>query len=289
MPFWACIGLLSVAQGAIVALPRAQPPPGGLGRLHSSWWALLPVGSLVGFVLVAQLTETGSADVLTYVALVAVPPLAGLALGWLARGSRPQAALAVLPLFALAWADRTGLAGEAAALLLSSLSCVALGVLIAAVTPARWLAVGIVAMALADAALVIADQLQRPNSALSAARPAASLPRLQAAIFGSASMGYGDLFVAGVLGGLLALELGRRRQLLGAVLVAALALAFDLLFFFVDELPATVPVAAGLVAIELARRRSVASHSDMALADGTERLVTQRSGAQSSAADARSL
>jgi hypothetical protein len=255
MPFWACIGLLSVAQGVIVALPRAQPPPGRLSRLNSSWWALLPAGSLVGFVLVAQLSEARSALALTYVALVAVPPLAALALAKLGRGSRQAMALVVLPLFALAWADRAGLAGEAAALLLSGLSCVALGVLIASVTPARWLASGIVAMALADVALVVADQLQQPNSVLSAAHPAASLPRLQAAIFGSASMGFGDLFVAGVLGGLLAFKLGGRVQLIGAALVAGLALAFDLLFFVVNELPATVPVAAGLMAIEVARRR----------------------------------
>jgi hypothetical protein len=243
-----------------VALPCAQSLP-RLRRLHSSWWALLPAGSLVGFVLVAQLAEVGSADVLSYVALVAVPPLAGLALGWLVRGSRPQAAVAVVPLFALAWTDRTGLAGESAALLLSGLSCVALGALIAAVTPGRWLAVGIVAMAIADAALVIADQLQRPDSALSAAHPVASLPRLQVAVFGSASMGYGDLFVAGVLGGLLAVRLGRETQLLGSALVVGLALAFDLLFFFVDELPATVPVAVGLIAIALERRRRVSSRS----------------------------
>jgi hypothetical protein len=255
MPFWASIGLLSIAQGAIVALPSSQRPVAVLGSLRSSWWALLPAGSLVGFVLVAQLTETGSADVLTYVALIGVPPLAGMALGWLACGSRPWAALAVLPLFGLAWMDRGGLSGELAALLLSGLSCVALGAVIGAVTPARWLSVGIVAMALADAGLVIADQLQRPNSVLSAAHPAASLPRLQVAIFGSASMGYGDLFVAGALGGLLAVQIGRKSQLRAATLVAVLAVAFDLLFFVVNELPATVPVAGGLVGIELLRRR----------------------------------
>ena len=69
-------------------------------------------------------------------------------------------------------------------------------------------------------------------------------------------MGYGDLFVAGAFGGLLALHFARREQLRGAALTACLALGFDLLFLLVDELPATVPVALALIALALVRRRS---------------------------------
>lgn len=253
MPFWVSIALLSLAQGAIVALPAA-PSLLGLDRLRSPWWALLPAGSVIGFVAVGSFAADGNAQALTYLALVAVPLLAALALGGLARGARPPLSVLALALFVLAWVDRGGLAGEGAALCLSALSCVALGALIAAVTPLRWLALGIVAMALADATLVVAELLQRPDTALNAAHPAGGLPRLQAAIFGSAAMGFGDLFVAGLLGGLLAVggELrrpgeGARLQLWGALLVTLLALAFDMLFFAVDELPATVPVAAALV------------------------------------------
>jgi len=260
LPFWLSIAVLSLVQGAIVAAPRALAPLPA--RFRSRRWALVPPASVIGFVLVAGAAERASADGLTYLALVAVPPLAALALAVLARGARPALALAVPLLFALAWADRGALPGEAAALALSALSCVALGVLLAAVTPPRWLAAGIVAMAIADTALVVSDLLQRPNNALNAAHPAAGLPRLQTAVFGSAVMGYGDLFVAGVLGGLLALALGRRAQLLGAALTALLALCFDLLFFFVDELPATVPVALALiVTVAAQRRRSFAPRS----------------------------
>jgi hypothetical protein len=113
-------------------------------------------------------------------------------------------------------------------------------------------------MAVADSALVISDLLQRPNNALNAAHPAAGLPRLQSAVFGSAVMGYGDLFVAGVLGGLLALTVGRSTQVRVAGLTALLALTFDLLFFAVDELPATVPVAAALLLTLVIRRRTTA-------------------------------
>ncbi|HWX52502.1 MAG TPA: hypothetical protein VNY34_04375, partial [Solirubrobacteraceae bacterium] len=219
-------------------------------------WALVPPMSIIAFVLVAGAAEQASAEGLTYLALCAVPPLAALALGWLSRGARPARALLVVPLFALAWADRGGLAGEAAAVALSALSCVTLAVLLAAVTPPRWLAAGIIAMAAADTAFVVSDLLRRPNDVLNAAHPAAGLPRLQSAALGSAVMGYGDLFVAALLGALLALVARDALQLRGAALTALLALGFDLLFFFVSELPATVPVALALVVLVTRRRRS---------------------------------
>jgi hypothetical protein len=254
LPFWLSIGLLSLAQGAIVALGRVPDVP-ALRSLRDRRWAAIPPLSVIGFVLVAAVAERASAQGLTYLALCAVPVLAALALGWMTPGARPARALLVPVLFALAWGDRGALGGEAAALALSALSCVALGVLIAIVTPPRWLAAGIVAMAIADAALVIGDLLQHPNDALNAARPAAGLPRLQSAVLGSAVMGYGDLFIAAALGGLLAIVVGRPRQSRLAALSAVFAVCFDLLFFFVDELPATVPVALTLIVVLLACRR----------------------------------
>jgi hypothetical protein len=273
-PFWLSIGALSLLQGALVALPGTISIP-WVQRRTSRWWAAIPPLSVIVFVFVARAAEQASAQSLTYLAVVAVPVLATLALGWWCRGARPALALLAPALFALAWADRSGLAGEAAATVLSALSCAALGVLLAAVTPPRWLAAGIVLMACADAALVVSELLQHPNEVLNTAHPAAGLPKLQAEVFGRAAMGYGDLFVAGLLGGLLArgwpggrvvarvatagvcdggggsslprLAIGRQTR--AAVLVAALALAFDLLFFFVEELPATVPVAVGLLIV----------------------------------------
>jgi hypothetical protein len=253
-PFWISIALLSLAQGAVVALPRALPLP-PLAWLHDRRWAAIPPASVIAFVIVARAAERASAQGLTYLALCAVPVLAALALGWLTPRASPVRALLVLPLFALAWLDRGGLAGEAAALTLSALSCVALGALLAAVTPPRWLAAGIVAMAVADTVLVVSDLLQRPNDALNAAHPAAGLPRLQSAVFGSAVMGYGDLFVAGCLGGLLAITAGRSLQLRATILTALLALCFDLLFLLVNELPATAPVALALILLIVVRAR----------------------------------
>ncbi len=275
LPFWISIAVLSLAQGALVALPGVlawQLP----ARLRSRRWAIVPPLSVIAFVFGARAAESASAQALTYLALCTVPALAALALGWLLWDARPPRARRLLraslagALFALAWADRGGLAGEAAAVALSALSCAALGVLLAAVTPPRWLAAGILAMAIADTALVVSDLLQRPNNALNAAHPAANLPQLQSAVFGSAVMGYGDLFIAGVLGGLLAATVGRRLQLRAAALTAALALGFDLLFFFVDELPATVPVALALLVTGVSRRwrsaRAAESRRDRASA-----------------------
>jgi len=168
------------------------------------------------------------------------------------RGSRPILALAVVPLFALAWAAEGALSGDTAALALSALACVTLGWLVACIVPPRWLKLGIYAMAAVDAYLVGTNLLQEPNAVLNAAAPAADLPRLQLASFGSALMGFGDLFVAATLGALLASDRGL--QLRGAALAAVICPAFDLLFFWVDQTPATVPIALTLAALELGQR-----------------------------------
>jgi hypothetical protein len=254
LPFWISIGALSLVQGALVALPHARWLE-DLSRLRDRRWALIPPLSVIGFVFVAGAAERASAKGLTYLALVAVPILAAVALGWLTPGARRARIVLVPILFALAWALPGDLLGQASALALSALSCITLGVLLAAVTPPRWLGAGVIAMAIADTALVVSDLLQRPNNALNAAHPAAGLPRLQSASFGSAVMGYGDLFVVAVLGALLAVALGRSEQLRGAALTAAIAVAMDFLFFFVDELPATVPAALTLIAVLALRRR----------------------------------
>jgi hypothetical protein len=255
MSFAVSIALLGLLQAALVAVPRSPLPPLPIAGLRSRWWALVPALSIVVVIVAVNFYE-GSATFLTYLALVAVPPLAALALGLLVRGARPGLAFAVVPLFALAWALPGALAGEAAATALSGLACVALGWMLASVVPARWLRLGVYAMAAIDAWLVAGDLLQGPNSVLSVASPAADLPRLQAIHFGSARMGFGDLFVAALVGCLLTTDRGR--QLEGALLVAVLALAFDLLFFAVDSLPATVPVAAALALVQRSENRSAA-------------------------------
>jgi hypothetical protein len=71
--------------------------------------------------------------------------------------------------------------------------------------------------------------------------------------FGSATMGFGDLFIAAAVGALLARQ--SRPQLEAAVLAAVLGLSFDLLFFAVDLLPTTVPIAVTLALLQARDRR----------------------------------
>jgi len=253
LPFAVSIAFLSLFQGATVGLARPPAPLASRGRRSRVLLAALPALSILAFVGGLRLAP-GGADVLTYVALCAVPPLAAVAFGWLVAGPRPSLALLAGALLALAYLDRGGLFGELATLTLIAASCVTLGSGLALLCPPLALKLGIVAMAVVDTALVVSEQLQRPNRLLEASRPPLGLPQLQNGLFGSAVIGYGDLFIAATLGALLALERGRRWQLRGALVAAALALAFDLLFFWVRELPATVPVAGALLALEGQRR-----------------------------------
>ena len=249
-------GLL-LLQAGVVAAPRALNPRWArhVGRLRGRGWALVPIASIVGVIFMIRFAS-GTATWLTYLALVAVPILAAVALGWAMRGARPWLAVGAVPLFVLAWVIKDSLVGEASAAVLSALSCVTLGVLLAAVTPPSWLKVGIVLMAAADSWLVISDLLQAPNATLVAAQPPAGLPQLQSELFGTVSLGYGDLFVAALLGAVVAARW--RRQWQAALLTLAIAAVFDLLFLVINELPATVPVALALVVMEASQRVSVA-------------------------------
>lgn len=241
--------VLISSQALLVALPGAGIPA-RLARFGGRVWSLLLPLSIV-VVVVAIALDPVVADGLTWLSLIATPPLAAAALGWAARGARPALALIAAPLLLLAVADSGGLAGDACAAALTALSAVTLGRLLAAAVPSLALKAGIVAMAVIDAILVFGHQLQGPNDVLNAAVPLQGLPQLQYLDLHYASLGYGDVFVAAVLGGVLAVE--RRAQLPIALLVLAVSIAWDGLFFVFDTLPATVPVALALLGAEASR------------------------------------
>jgi hypothetical protein len=243
-------GLLCL-QAGVVAAPRALEPRLGawLGRMRGPAWALIPVVSIVG-VIFAIRSASATAGWLTWLALIAVPLLSIAALGWLVHGSRRVLLLAVPVLFLLAWRSPGSLIGEGAAALLSGLSCVSLGVLLGGVTPERWLKLGIVAMAVADVWLISANTLQAPNGVLIAAAPGGGLPQLQSEQWGSVTLGYGDLFVAGLLGAVWSAR--PRVQWRVALLTLLLAAAFDVVFNLAqNDLPATVPVALAMLVSDL--------------------------------------
>ena len=268
--------VLLLAQAACVALPAAGLPA-ALRRFRSGKWALvLPLSIAVVIGVIAALPS--SADVLTWMALLLVPPGCALALGWAMHGARPWLAVVAAPALAVTWAWPDTHIGQLAGIFLVAGSCVTLGRLLAGAAPAALLKLGIVAMATVDAILVFSDQLQGPNAVLVVASPGLGLPRLQAVGFGPASLGYGDLFIAGVLGGVLAAERGPQLRAALAVLVAALA--WDQLFLVYDLLPATVPVAIVLVALEAGR--AIARRQARAI-PGATRASTSRGSPAASA------
>jgi hypothetical protein len=241
-------------QAGMVAAPRRALGEGRFGswleRRQSRWWALIPLGSIVVVIFAIDLAS-GTANGLTWLALIAVPILAAAAFGWANRGARWWLFGIAAPLLAVAWAWPHRIEGQACAMLLTAFSCVTLGVLLATVCPPGWLKIGIIAMAIGDSYLVLTDLLQTPNNQLVAAAPHIGhlhLPQLQGVTFQDVLLGYGDLFVAAVFGGVIARE--RRNQWWMALLTGLLAGAFDLLFFVLDELPATVPVALALIVSE---------------------------------------
>ena len=241
--------VLIAIQALCIALPAAGLPV-WLRRYRGNAWALvLPLS--IGIVVVAIAAVPQTADALTWIALFGVPVGAALALSWAARGARPLLALLAIPLLALAWAVPDDPIGQLATTTLVAASAVTIGRLLAGAAPLGWIKAGIYAMAAVDAYLVFSGQLQQPNQVLVAAAPAPSLglPQLQSAGFGSFSIGYGDYFVAAVVGGVLAAQHGP--QLRTAIAMLPIALAWDQLFLVYDVLPATIPPALALLGAEI--------------------------------------
>ncbi len=248
------IGILNATQALLVLLPGAGIPA-WLERFKTKLWALIaPVSIALVVAAIALVPEV--ADGLTWFALLLVPPGAVLALGWAMRGAKPVYGLIAVAAFVVALIDVDSPAGEGAAAFLTALSCITVGRLLAGLVPAAPLKLGIVAMAVIDFILVFGNQLQGPNATLNAAVPAPGLPQLQFLDVTWARMGYGDVFVAGLLGGILAAE--RKRQAPAALLVFGLCCAWDLLFLHFNTLPATVPIGVAIIVLELKDRASSA-------------------------------
>jgi len=249
--FEADTSLLDAAQALCVALPAAGLPP-LLSRFGARGWSLVAPLSVVATV-VAITVASASADVLTWIALLLVPPGCALALGWAAHGARPWMAVLVVPMLAAALVAPDDPLGRLGRLALIVGSCVTVGRLLAGASPLVLLKAGVVAMAVIDAVFIFGDFFGDQNAQFNAAAPAGDLPRLQVADIGQVSTDYGDYFVAGLVGGILAAE--RRNQALAALATFVAAQLFNQLFLVVDSLPGTVPPALVLLAFELSARR----------------------------------
>ena len=238
MPFWLAYLLLCALQAATVAVPvrtlRLPLPASRVGALAPL--ALIAVASLL--LATSPAAARAAVDLAsggTPIAALAAALIVPRRLRW------PVGALAVVAI-ALAFSST----GDAARCVAIALACVAFAALVAPLAPVRLLQLAILATAASDVVLVLARQMARAADALTQASPPGGLPRFQDATLGPAAMGYGDLFLAALLGALVARGQTGRRPVMALALLAGGA-AFGLLFLRTDLLPATVPVAAAMV------------------------------------------
>jgi hypothetical protein len=238
---------LDFAQAVCIALPAAGVPA-ALARLRGRGWAFVAPLSIIVSLGAILLSEAGN-DVITWTAFLLVPPGCALALGWAMHGARPWFAVFAVPALAAALAAPDDAIGELGRIVLIAGSVVTVGRLLAGAAPLTLLKIGVVAMATIDAIFIFGDLFGTQNAMFDAAVPAAGLPRLQVADVGDASIDYGDFFVAGLVGGILAAD--RRPQLAAATGMFVLAQAFNQLFAVVDSLPGTVPPALVMLAFEI--------------------------------------
>jgi hypothetical protein len=241
---------LCAAQAVLVAAPA-------VGRETDRRHALLglagPAAAMVVGVGLVRLLGGSGASFLAYLGTIATPALAA-ALGRTANWPRPYlTVVAAAVLYVVAW-QASGHAAEVAGALLIGGACLAIAGIVGPITPARYLALGLVVLIAVDVYLVWGDrQVESTSVALQQAvlphvgvtphrtRP---LPALQQVNLGDSSMGWLDFLAPALLGAVV----GRRtrRRLVAAAAVAVAALAWGLLLEVTSPIPATVPVLAGL-------------------------------------------
>jgi hypothetical protein len=239
---------LCAAQGALVAAPS-----GGRrgGRRHALLGLAAPAAAMVVGVGVIRLLGSG-ADLLTWLGTIGTP-IAAAAVGWAARwrlAAVPVAVAAVM--YVVAW-QGSGRAAEVAGVVLIGAACLAIAALVAAVAPARQLALGLVILVALDTYLVWGNRQVEPVTValqhvhlprLGVAHHSHPLPSLQQVTLGNSTMGWLDFLAPALLGALLGRRL--RWRLGAAAVMAAAAFAWGLLLLVTSPIPATVPVLAAL-------------------------------------------
>jgi prepilin signal peptidase PulO-like enzyme (type II secretory pathway) len=230
---------LCVAQALAVAAPaRRVALPRALR--HPAVAVIAPCAVVASVAVLV--TMPSSSHSLAVLAGVTVPPLAIAGVAVVQR--RPLAAALVLVSLPAALLPASSLAAQLARLVLIVLACTTLGALIAAVTPRPLVELGVLVVAVGDSILVAAQQIGPASNRLHAAAPVA-LPPFQDATLGGMMLGFGDIFLAAVLGAVLT----SRERRLAALVTGVFGAVFGLLLLRVSVIPATVPVLAGLVAV----------------------------------------
>jgi hypothetical protein len=241
---------LCLAQGVLVAVPAVGREP---SRRHAALGLAGPAAAMVIGVGTVRLAGGSGADFLAWLGTFATPVLAGV-LGWAARWRRPLlTAVAAAILYLVAWQAGGHLAEAAGAALIGG-ACLAIAAIVGPITPARYLAIGLVILIAVDVYLVWGNrQVERTTTALQqatlphvgvASHHTKPLPALQQIDLGDSSMGWLDFLAPALLGA----AVGRRTRprLRAAVAVAVAALAWGLVLELTSPIPATVPMLAGL-------------------------------------------
>ena len=209
--------------------------PGRQGRL--GWIGIVLPAVLLGVGIGVLRGFSGGPHALALLGAVATPVLAA---------AGPARAPVAVALWLVAWLGH-GLLAEAAGVALIAMAALRVASLARAVAPAWSLELGLVALVVLDVVLVWGTpQVQPASTALHAAGlPAAAghpIPRLQDATFGDATMGWLDLLAPALLGAVVS----ARARLPAAAATGLAAGAWGLLLYVSSQVPATVPVLAGL-------------------------------------------
>ncbi|MGZ4431708.1 MAG: hypothetical protein ACXVYV_08695 [Gaiellales bacterium] len=248
LPWYA---ILCGVQGALVAAPCHREPISTRRLLGVA----VPAAAMVIGVGAIQLLGQG-AQLLAWLAALATPLLAAAA-GWSLRWPRPVVtAVAVIPVYVIAWQGSGHLAQFARAMLVGG-ACLTLAAWLATFADVDGLAVGLVVLVGVDAYLVWGVQQVAPASvALHHALlpsvgmpglPSRPLPPLQDVTLGDSMMGWLDLFAPAVLAMLVSRS--PRLRLATSATVTLGAFAWGLLLLVTSPIPATVPVLAGLAVL----------------------------------------
>jgi len=225
--------VLCAVQAGIVLTARPTTNERASNRLLLAA-VVLPAAALGAGVAVLRLAA-GGPHALALVGAIGTPLLAGAG-----RRRLPLAAA----LWLVAWLTH-GLARETAEIALIALAVMTVARLASRIAPAWSIAAGLVAIAAVDLVLVWGiRQVQPATTALHhASLPAPAghtVPALQDATFGSATMGWLDLLAPALVGTI------ARARLRAAAATGLAAGAFGLFLFVTSTVPATVPVLAGL-------------------------------------------
>jgi hypothetical protein len=229
--------VICAVQGLAVLAPRLPPTLPWLRARPI--FGLIPLAGIGGGVLLLGNVEGGAAKA-TDLAAVATPILAiagvvALRWWWLA--------LATPVLYLIAWKDPHTRWADFSADALIILACGTLAWLTGIIAPRRALIVGIFVATAVDVYQILQEDVQPVARALSAAQPAAGLPRLQEVVWNTSSMGWGDVFLGALLGVVVLQSRERILPYLAAAVTFVAHAAWGYMFHYLDILPGTVPVA----------------------------------------------